>query len=88
MSIKARQFDQLMRKLGFEVRQTHHLLAWLEIDGKVAVRTRRSNTAGDLPAVRLIRRQMHLNGREFRGAISCTVTHDDYVEILRGKGVI
>jgi len=88
MSIKTRDFDALIAKFGFEVRQTHHLHAWLAVDGKIAVRTRRSNVRGDLPAAHLIRRQMHLNSREFDNAIRCTLSLDDYVQLLRDKSVI
>lgn len=88
MSIKSRDFDRLLSKYRFELRQSDHLRAWLIVDNKVVVRTRRSNVKGDLPAVQLIRQQMHLNADEFRRAVSCTIDLPGYVELLRSKGVL
>ena len=45
MSISAREFDHLIRKFDFRTRNSGDVLAWLEVDGKVAVRTRRSKKA-------------------------------------------
>lgn len=90
MTIRARDFDRVIRKFGFQTRESHHLLAWLELDGKIVVRTKHSPTPGsrDLPAQYSIRRQMKLNEDEFRQAVNCSLGRDGYVELLRQKGVI
>ena len=90
MSIRARDFDRLIRKLGFQVRESHHILAWFEHEGKVVVRTKRSHTprSRDLPAQHSIRQQMKLNDEEFREALSCSIDRDGYVDLLRRKGFI
>ena len=90
MTIRARDFDRVINKLGFQTRESHHLLAWLEHDGKVVVRTKRSHTprSRDLPAQHSIRRQMKLNEEEFRQALSCSIDAEGYVELLRRKDVI
>jgi hypothetical protein len=38
--------------------------------------------------VQEIRRQMKLNSEQFRSASSCTLTNDQYLNILRQKGLI
>ena len=35
-----------------------------------------------------IRQQMKLNDNQLRRAIRCTLSLDDYIAILRGKGII
>ena len=90
MSIRVREFDLVINKFGFRTRESHHLLAWFEYDGKVVARTRRSRTprSRDLPAHHSIRQQMKLSQEEFRQAVRCELNRDDYVELLREKGVI
>jgi hypothetical protein len=89
MPLTAHEFDRLVSKFGFETRNSKDLLAWLEIDGKVVVRTRRSNkSSGDLPRHHSIRQQMRLNDDQLREAVKCTLDRDSYVAILREKGVL
>ncbi len=86
--MKAREFDLLISKFGMATRQGHHLIAWLEVDGKMVARTRRSNCAGDVPAEHMIRQQLHLNENQLREAIGCSLGKADYIGILRSKNVI
>ena len=89
MPLTAHEFDRLVSKFGFETRNSKDLLAWLEIDGKVVVRTRRSNkSSGDLPRHHSIRQQMRLNDDQLREAVKCALGRDSYVAILREKGVL
>lgn len=88
MTIKAREFDRLVNKLGFQTRNSGDLLAWFEFEGKIIARTRRSKGSGDLPMQHSIRQQMRLNERELREAIDCVITRDKYIEILRSKGLL
>ena len=89
MSIKARDFDRMMDKLGFETRDGKDLLAWFTHDGKVVVRTKRSHIKGrDLPFQHSIRQQMKLNEEELREVLGCTIGQREYVELLRRKGIL
>lgn len=89
MPLTAREFDLVIRKFGFETRDSRDLLAWLEIDGKRVVRTRRSKkSSGDLPMHHSIRQQLRLSEDELRRSIACTLGRDDYIALLRDKGVI
>ncbi len=89
MPLSAREFDLVVNKLGYRTRQGSHLFAWLEVDGKVVARTRRSwKSSGDLPMQHSIRQQMKLSDEELRNAIACTLGRDDYLALLREKGVI
>ena len=88
MTIKVREFDRLIDKFKFVTRSGDHLLAWLEVDGKKVVRTRRSHKRGDLPMQDSIRRQLYLNDQQLRQAIDCTLTREDYIDILRNKNIL
>lgn len=88
MTIKAQEFDRLIGKLGFQTRDSRDLLAWFEFEGKVVARTRRSKGSGDLPMQHSIRQQMKLNERELREAIDCVITRDEYIRILRSRGLL
>ena len=90
MTIKTRDFDHLVAKLGLVTRDSGDLLAWLEVevDGKVkkVARTRRSKGSGDLPMQHSIRQQLHLNEQQFKVAIGCKLTREEYISILQAKG--
>jgi hypothetical protein len=74
-------------KLGLKTRNAGDRLAWFEYAGKPIVRTKRSHGNKDLPE-HLIRQQLKVNQEQFSGLISCDVSLDDYVTILKGKGLI
>ena len=88
MPIKAHEFDRMVNKFGFETRDGRDLLAWFTYEGKRVVRTRRSKGSGDLPMHHSIRQQLRLNEQEFNHARRCTMTRDEYIEILKRKRVI
>lgn len=92
MTIKAREFDHIVDKLQLKTRDSRDLLAWfeVEIDGrrKIVTRTRRSKGSGDLPMQHSIRQQLKLNEEQFRAAVGCTLSREDYIEILRTKGLL
>lgn len=89
MTIRARDFDLLIRKFGFQTRDSGDLLAWLEYDGKVLVRTKRSHIRGsDLPFQHSIRQQMKLNQEELSQALRSHLDRDGYIELLRRKGIL
>jgi hypothetical protein len=88
MNIKARDFEHIVQKFQLRIRNAGDRLAWFEYEGKVITRTRRSHGSGDLPFSDKIRVQLGLNEEEFREAIQCHLSRDDYIEILRRKGKI
>jgi len=88
MNIKARDFEHIVQKFQLRTRNAGDRLAWFEYEGKIITRTRRSHGSGDLPFSDKIRVQLSLTGDEFRKAIQCHLSRDDYIEILRRKGKI
>jgi hypothetical protein len=85
--MKVREFETLVRKLGLQVRNSGDRLAWFEHNGKVITRTKRSHGSSDPPA-HLIRQQLKLNEQQFAAMIGCSIGINDYVDILKGKGLI
>jgi hypothetical protein len=85
--MKVHEFDRLESKLKLTIRKSGDRLAWFVYEGKVITRTKRSHGNKDLPE-HLIRQQLKLNEEQFSGLISCSVTRDDYVQILTKKGLI
>jgi hypothetical protein len=88
MTIKDREFDLLINKFEFKVRNSDDLLAWFEVDGKIVTRTRRSHKRGDLPMQHSIRQQLKLNEEQLRQAFRCSLSRDDYINILRDKKLL
>jgi hypothetical protein len=85
--MKVHEFTKIENKLGLKTRNAGDRLAWFEHDGMIVVRIKRSHGNKDLPE-NLIRQQLKLNETQFSGLISCSVSRDDYIEILRSKLII
>ncbi len=86
--MKAHEFDRIVRKFEMTTRLGRDLLAWFEHDGRIITRTRRSKGSGDVPMQHSIRQQLKLNEDQLREAISCGLTREGYVDILREKGLL
>lgn len=85
--MKVHEFERIVEKLDLRVRNSGDRLAWFVHEGKTIVRTKRSHGHGDLPE-HLIRQQLKLNQQQFDGIINCSLYRDDYIQILRDKGLI
>lgn len=85
--MKVHEFGRLENKLQLRTRNSGDRLAWFEYNGKVIVRTKRSHGNKDLPA-NLIRQQLKVNEQQFAGLLSCSMSLEDYVQILRDKGLV
>lgn len=88
MTIKAHEFDRIISKFEFKTRDSGDLLAWFEYDGKLILKTKRSKGSGELPMQHSIRQQMKLNETQLKDAIRCTINRQDYIRILRAKGLL
>jgi len=88
MTIKASEFDRIVKKLNLKTRRGRDLHAWFEHEGRVIVRTRRSFCSGDLPMQHSIRQQLKLTEKELRALIDCTLDLAGYIAILRRLGLL
>jgi hypothetical protein len=64
--------------------------AYLIVNGRRVVATRRSRGSGKLPGMipHLIRQQMKLNEEQFQDLVDCPLSREDYLQILRDKGLL
>ena len=89
MSRPSRDIDRVFQKFQFKTREGKDKLAWFYHNGQPIIFTKRSHgrrVKGNIE--HFIRQQMKLSEADFRGAIQCTVSKDDYVEILKKRGLI
>ena len=83
-----REFDQLTQKFGMAVTEGgSHRKAVLYHAGKPVVRTLRSRSPRAF-TYHKVRTQLRLTPAQLRDAIRCTLGLDDYITILRDKGLI
>jgi hypothetical protein len=86
--MKVRDFGVLETKLKLRTRNSGDRLAWFEYHGRVITRTKRSYGKGfDLPQD-LILQELKLNEDQLTRLIDCSLFRDDYVSILKTKGLI
>ncbi len=85
--MKAHEFDRIVSKLDLRTRNSDHVHAWLEYEGKVVVRTKRSHGSKPQPEV-LIRKQLKLSQDQLRALIDCTLSRDGYIQLLKDKGLL
>lgn len=89
MSVKANDVDRIFRKLQMRTREGKDKLVWFEYEGNPILYTRRSHGAGDVGNIaHFIRQQLKVNETQFNGLRNCPVSRDDYIAILRSKGLI
>jgi len=86
--MKVRDFTTIENKLGMETRNSAHHHAWLVHNGVTVVRTKRSQGDRKFIPEHLIRKQLHLDSRQFAELIACTLKLDGYIKILIEKGII
>lgn len=85
--MKNHEFEKIVNKLGLEIRNAGDRLAWFTYNGQVVVRTKRSHGNKEQPGDK-IRQQLKVNEKQLAGLISCSVTLEDYIEILKSKQII
>lgn len=85
--MKVHEFEKIVNKLGLKTRNARDRLAWFVYNGQTVVRTRRSQGNKEQPGDK-IRQQLKVDERQFAGLISCEVSLEDYIEILKSKSII
>lgn len=85
--MKTHEFERIVKKLGLQTRNSGDRLAWFVYNGKVVVRTKRSQGNKEQPGDK-IRQQLKLNDQQLAELIGCSLTLEGYVSILKAKGVI
>jgi hypothetical protein len=85
--MKVHEFEKIVNKLGLKIRNSGDRLAWFEYNGQTVVRTKRSHGNKEQPG-NLIRQQLKVNEKQFAGLIQCSVSREQYIQILKEKKII
>ena len=90
MQIKKAEIEKIFGKLRLEERSTKHRYGWFCFEGKKILRVHFSHGKGDIPGrvSDKIRSQLKLSQKNFKELIDCPLSLDDYVVILKNKGLI
>ncbi len=87
-TLKVRQAEKaLAAKLGFEVREGHHRIFRLYLDGRLVARTFVSQGQRELSDFHIgqMARQMRLSRSEFMDAAECPLDRETYLTLLRER---
>jgi hypothetical protein len=90
MQIKKAEIRKVFEKLKLDVRSTKHRYGWFVFEGKKILRVHYSHGKGSIPGKvsDKVRSQLKLSQRDFRELIDCPLSLEDYVAILKNKGLI
>jgi len=88
--MRIREVLQIFDKLEMEIREGRDTLAFFRWKGQTILWTRVPHKRGELKGnLRyFIRQQLKLNEAQFRGLRRCDIWREDYIEILKDKGLI
>ena len=77
-------------KLKMRIEATHQKIAYFEYNGIEYLKTRVSHGEGDIPSpvVERIRKQLFLNQAQFQDLVKCPMGYDEFVAVLKEKGLI
>lgn len=88
--MKVSEVLRAFEKLGMRIREGRDTLAFFYCGKRLVLWTKvphgRGELKGRLP--HYIRQQLRLNEEQFKKLIRCEIRRPEYVQILRGKGII
>jgi hypothetical protein len=88
--MKKVDIEIIFNKLSLQVRSTGHNYGWLTVNDKKILRVHYSHGKGDLPGkiMHKIRGQLKLSEKDFRDLVACPLAYEDYLDILKNKGLL
>ena len=88
--MKTVDIERIFNKLSLQVRSTGHTYGWLIVNGKKILRVHYSHGKGDLSdkIMHKIRGQLKLSEKDFKNLVACPLTYEDYLDILKRKGLV
>lgn len=90
MQVTKKEVHKIFNKLELEVRTTGHRYGWLKYNGHKILRVHYSHGKGALPGrvTAKVRSQLRLSQKDFKNLINCPLSKEDYLDILKEKGLI
>jgi len=88
--MKKSDINRIFSKLSLKIRSTGHNYGWLTVSDKKILRVHYSHGKGDLPnkIMHKIRGQLKLSEKDFKDLVACPLKYEDYLDILRRKGLL
>jgi hypothetical protein len=88
--MKKVDIERIFNKLSLRVRSTGHNYGWLTVSDKKILRVHYSHGKGELidKIMHKIRGQLKLSEKDFKALVACPLTYEDYLEILKRKGLL
>ena len=90
MQLTTRQASRVFRKLEVrEKRSTHHVAGFVVVDGKKVLPVHYSHGNKDMkgPVPHRFRKSLRLSEAEFAELRDCTLSREEYFQLLRDRGV-
>ncbi len=91
MILRKRDLERIFRKLCIEERKSkHHIRGYLIYEGKKILSLHYSFGRGDMPGriSEKFRKSLNASAEELEGLVECSIDGDQYIELLRKKGII
>lgn len=91
MQLTTRQAAKIFRKLKVvPKRSTHHVAGFVTVDGKKVLPVHYSHGNKDMkgPVPHRFRKSLKLSEAEFAELRDCTLGRDEFVRLLRDRGVV
>lgn len=88
--MKIKEVLRIFEKLGMEIREGRDTLAFFKLEGHVILWTKVPHGKGELKGKLsyFIRQQLKLNEKQFRELQECLIWRDQYIEIIKKKGML
>ena len=89
--LKTKELERIFKKLDVETRTcSHHVRGFVVVDGKDVLPIHYSNGKSGLhgPNLHKFRKALNLDLEQFFGLVTCTFSRDDFIDVLREKGII
>lgn len=88
--MKVTEALRAFEKLEMDIREGRDTLAFFRWEGTIILWSKVPHKRGELKGrlSDLIRQQLKLNEQQFRDLVKCQIWRDEYVEILKTKGLL
>lgn len=90
-TLKTTQIDRALRKKGFEtLNKDHHFYYYMDNGKKTNIFTKTSHSSDEIGEglIKMMATQVHLEKNEFKELVQCTLSGEQYRDILISKGFI
>lgn len=90
-SYKGSDISRVLKRKGFVESTGDHVVLYLAIGGKrTAIRTMVSHGRKEYTDFlwSCLKRQLHLEQNELITLLNCSMSHEEYIDLIQGKGVI